>query len=121
MSIYTVRALIRDLTQTAIFFRASETQAIVFSVQNKHKKDRLPKGRHFVRKLSSFLYIKMTLSKLESVIVGTCFEIKHISKANVMSDIVRQVSQCYFSLRQSDIKTYGFSDIIVAIKLATRI
>ena len=33
------------------------------------------------------------------------------------SDIVRQVSQCYFAYRQSDIKTCGFSDILFALKL----
>ena len=38
-----------------------------------------------------------------------------------MSDIVRQVSQLYFALRQSDIETDGFSDIIFALKLAKRI
>ena len=34
-----------------------------------------------------------------------------------MSDIVRQVSQFYFALWQSDIKTFGFSFIIFAPKL----
>ncbi len=58
-------------------------------------------------------------------ILSGCVEILHIRfyyyKNNLIGDIVRQVSQCYFPIGKVILKPNGFSDILFALKLSKAI